>query len=167
MENNITSKCRYDQTDTENELVKKHEVLELDKAYDEKNAVEIAVIKIWNSLLNFIVLFSPTEWKKIHDELNEGIVGERVSSKDCYRIGFIAYLKKFAKANNILFAKNGNKFFAYNGEYWIYIEDDLLKGFLHKAAKKMGIPDSLSGCVKFIKGTYDQLIESGFFEKMV
>ena len=167
MENNITSESRYEQMDIQNELVKNDEMQELDKAYDEKNALEIAVIKIWNSLLNFIVLFSPIEWKKIHDELNEGIVGKKVSSKDCYRIGFITYLKEFAKANNILFAKNGNKFFAYNREYWIYIEDDLLKGFLHKAAKRMGIPDSLSGCVKFIKGTYEQLIESGFFEKMV
>lgn len=164
---NTMSEFRYDSMDIKNELAKNQEIQNLDKAYDEKNALELAVNKIWNSLLNFIVLFSPTSWKKIHDELNEGIVGERVSSKDCYRIGFITYLKEFAKANNILFAKNSNKFFAYNGEYWIYIEDDLLKGFLHKAAKKMGIPDSLGGCVKFIKGTYEQLIESGFFDKMV
>ena len=167
MENNITSGSRYEQIDIQNELVKKDETQEQNKAYAEKNALEITVIKIWNTLLHFIVLFSPIEWKKIHDELNNGIVGKKVNSKDCYRIGFINHLIEFAKNNNILFAKDGNKFFAYNSECWIDIEGDLLKGFLHKAAKKMGIPDSLSACVKFIKGTYEQLIESGFFEKMV
>ncbi|MDX9743820.1 MAG: phage/plasmid primase, P4 family [Arcobacteraceae bacterium] len=143
------------------------EIDEENKVYDEKNAEEIAVIKIWNALLHFIVCFNPFTWGKIHDELNEGIVGKKVASKDCYRIGFIDNLKKFARDNNILFAKDGNHFYSYNGEYWIKISEDFLKGFLHKASKKMGIPDSLSSCVKFIKSTYEQLIESGFFVKMV
>lgn len=143
------------------------EIPEENKAYDEKNTEEIAVIKIWNALLYFIVFFNPFAWGKIHDELNEGIVGKKVAAKDCYRIGFIYHLRKFARDNNILFAKDGNHFYSYNGEYWIKISEDLLKGFLHKASKKMGIPDSLSSCVKFIKSTYEQLIESGFFVKMV
>lgn len=143
------------------------EIPEENKAYDEKNTEEIAVIKIWNALLHFIVFFNPFAWGKIHDELNEGMVGKKVAAKDCYRIGFIDNLKKFARDNNILFAKDGNHFYSYNGEYWIKISEDLLKGFLHKASKKMGIPDSLSSCVKFIKSTHEQLIESGFFVKMV
>ena len=145
----------------------KNGTIEENKTFDEKDTEEIAVKKIWNALLSVILFFDSFRWNQIHDELNDGIVGNKVSSKDCYRIGFIEYLKQFAKNNNILFAKDGSIFYAYNGEYWIKISEDLLKGFLHEAAKRMGIPDSLSSCVKFIKGTYEQLLESGFFEKMV
>jgi len=138
-----------------------------DKPFDETNTDEGAIKKILNELLHFIVFFDSFRWGQIHDELNEGIVGKKVGSKDCYRIGFIDYLKQFARNNNIFFAKDGSKLFVYSGESWIVISEDLLKGFLHRSAKQMGIPVSLSGCVKFIKGTYDQLLESGFFEKMV
>ncbi len=142
-------------------------IIEENTKFDEKNTEEIAIKKKLNILLYNIITFDANEWEEIHNQLNEGIVGKNVSSKDCYRIGFIKYLIGFAKENNILFAKDGNHFYIYNGQYWIKISEDLLKGFLHIAAKKMGIPDSLSSCVKFIKSTYDQLIESGFFEKMV
>ena len=140
---------------------------ELNKAFNEENTEETAAKKIFNELLNVIISFDSFRWGQIHDELNKGIIGNNVASKDCYRIGFIEHLKQFAKNNNILFAKDGSIFYVYNGKYWIKISEDLLKGFLHLAAKKMGIPESLSSCVKFIKGTYEQLLESGFFEKMV
>ena len=142
-------------------------IIEENTKFDEKNTEEIAIKKKLNILLYNIITFDANEWEEIHNQLNEGIVGKNVSSKDCYRIGFIKYLIEFAKENNILFAKDGNHFYIYNGQYWIKISEDLLKGFLHIAAKKMGIPDSLGICVKFIKSTYEQLIESGFFEKMV
>jgi putative DNA primase/helicase len=139
----------------------------LDKTFNETNTDEGFVKKILNTLLSVIIFFDSTRWQQIHEELNAGIVGKEVGSKDCYRIGFINYLKEFAKNSNVLFAKDGNNFYIFNGEYWIKITEDLLKGFLHIAAKQMGIPESLSSCVKFIKGTYEQLLESGFFEKMV
>ncbi len=155
---------KYPNTKTSNE----HEqVVVNDNRFDEVNTDERAVKKILNALLVVIVFFDSFRWNQIHDSLNDGIVGNKVSSKDCYRIGFIDYLKIFAKKNNAFFAKDGSKFFVYSGESWILISEDLLKGFLHMAAKKMGIPESLSGCVKFIKGTYEQLLESGFFEKMI
>lgn len=137
------------------------------QVYDENNVEEIAIIKIWNKLLDSIIPLNPGDWEKIHNDLNEGIIGKKVSSKDCYRIGFIEHLKGLAKNNNILFAKDGNHFYLYNDKCWIKISEDLLKGFLHNAAKKMGIPDSLSVCVKFIKSTYEQFIELGFFQKMI
>lgn len=136
---------------------KKQESIEVNKTYDEVNTEEGAIKKIWNALLDVIIFFDSIMWGQIHEELNEGIVGKKVASKDCYRIGFVEQLKEFAEKYNILFAKDGSKFYAYNGEYWISISEDLLKGFLHKAAKKMGIPDSLSSCVKFIKSTHELL----------
>lgn len=143
------------------------EVIESHKTFDETNTEESAVKKSLNALLSVIVFFTSVQWGQIYDVLNEGIVGKKVPAKDCYRIGFIDYLKQFAKTSNILFTKDANHLYVYSGEYWIKISEDLIKGFLHRAANKMGIPESLSKCVKFIKSTYEQLIESGFFEKMV
>ncbi|MDD2697470.1 MAG: phage/plasmid primase, P4 family [Arcobacteraceae bacterium] len=143
------------------------EVIESHKTFDETNTEEGAVKKSLNALLSVIVFFISVRWGQIYDELNEGIIGKKVPAKDCYRIGFIDHLKQFAKTSNILFAKDANHLYVYSGEYWIKISEDLIKGFLHRAAKKMGIPEGLSKCVKFIKSTYEQLIESGFFEKMV
>jgi putative DNA primase/helicase len=164
---NITPESKHNLTDLKKELANNQETYEQEKAYEETNTDESAIKKTLNMLLQLILFFDSFRWNQIHDELNEGIVGKKVSSKDCYRIGFIDYLKQFARDNNVFFAKDGSRLFLYSGESWISISEDLLKGFLHIAAKKMGIPDSLSSCVKFIKGTYEQLLESGFFEKMV
>jgi len=136
-------------------------------AFDEVNTEERAVKKILNSLIEEIISFDSVTWGQIHEDLNANIVGKKVSSKDCYRIGFVDHLKLFAKNQDCLFAKDGNKLYIYSSEYWIKISEDLIKGFLHKAAKKMGIPEGLSNCVKFIKNVHEQLVESGFYEKMV
>ncbi len=135
--------------------------------FDEVDTEEGAVKTILNELIAIIEPFDKLTWEQIHEELNKGIVGKKVSAKDCYRIGFINHLKRFAKEKNFLFAKEGNKLFVYSGEQWIHISEELMKSFLHKSASKMGIPDSLSNCVKFIKNVYEQLSESGFYEKMV
>ena len=138
-----------------------------DNSFDEVDTDEGAGKKIFNALLAIIIFFDSFRWNQIHDDLNEGIVGNKVPAKDCYRIGFINHLKQFAKSHNFLFAKDGNKLYVYSGEYWINISEELMKDFLHKATTKMGIPASLSNCVKFIKGVYEQLSESGFYEKMI
>ena len=138
-----------------------------DNRFDEVARDEGAAKTIFNALLGIIVFFDSFRWGQIHDDLNKGIVGKKVSAKDCYRIGFINYLKQFAKDKNFLFAKDGNKFYTYNGKYWINISEELMKDFLHKSAIAMGIPKSLADCVKFIKGVYEQLTESGFYEKML
>ena len=138
-----------------------------DNRFDEVDTDEGAVKKILNAMLIVIMYFDSIRWGQVHDDLNEGIVGKKVPAKDCYRIGFINHLKLFAKNQNFLFAKDGNKLYVYSGEYWINITEELMKDFLHKATSQMGIPDSLSNCVKFIKGVYEQLSESGFYEKMI
>lgn len=143
------------------------EIIKNVKTPDKVNKQEAAVKKIWKELSPYIIFHDSVMWSELHDHLNEGIVGRKVGSKDCYRIGFIEQLKQFAESQSILFAKDSDKFYVYSGEYWINVSEDLLKSFLHEAAEKMGIPKSLSSCVKFIKGTYEQLLESGFFEKMV
>lgn len=135
--------------------------------FHETGTDEKAVKRILNELLNIIMPYDHSQWETIHNDLNEGIVGKNVPAKDCYRIGFITSLKKFAKKQNILFARDGNKLYVYSGEYWISISEELMKEFLHKAATTMGIPASLSNCIKFIRSVYEQLSESGFYEKMI
>jgi len=155
---------KYPNAKTSNE----HEqVVVNDNLFDEVDTDEGAVKKILNAMLIVIMYFDSIRWGQVHDDLNEGIVGKKVPAKYCYNIGFINYLKLFAKNQNFLFAKDGNKLYVYSGEYWINITEELMKDFLHKATSKMGIPDSLSNCVKFIKGVYEQLSESGFYEKMI
>ena len=143
------------------------EIIKENTKFDEKDTEEQEIKKKLNDLLSKIECFDPSTWAKIHDKLNEGMIGTCLTSKDCYRIGFIKFLIDQAKEGNIHFAKDGNHFYVYNNQYWIKISEDLLKNFLHMAAENMGIPIGLCICVKFIKSTYEQLIESGFFEKMV
>ena len=133
----------------DNQLInnEKLNVLEEKTKFYEKDTEEQEIKKKLNYLLSKIIRLDTSMWVKIHNTLNEGIVGKNVSSKDCYRIGFIKYLIGFAKENNILFAKDGNNFYIYNNQYWIKISADLLKSFLHMAAQKMGIPIGLSICV--------------------
>ena len=145
----------------------KQGVIKENTKFDEKDTEEQEIKKKLNDLLSKIECFDPSNWAKIHDKLNSGMIGTCLTSKDCYRIGFIKVLIDKAKESNIHFGKDGNNFYVYNNQYWIKISEDLLKSFLHMAAQKMGIPIGLSICVKFIKSTYEQLIESGFFEKMV
>jgi len=76
-----------------------------DNHFDEVDTDEGAAKKIFNALLSIILFFDSFQWNQIHDDLNEGIVGKKVPAKDCYRIGFINYLKQFAKDKNFLFAK--------------------------------------------------------------
>lgn len=164
MSHNVTN---IEQLNTNFSIDKEQNISESNELFDETNTDENNLKKILNKLLFIIAFFDQLRWCKIHDELNNGIVGQKVPTKNCYRIGFVNHLVSFAKTANVLFGKEGSKLYVYSGEYWIHISEDLIKGFLHRAAKKMGIPESLSKCVKFIKSTYDQLIESGFFEKMV
>lgn len=147
--------------------IAKKQTISNDDTFDEVDTDEGAVKKNLNVLLNVTPSFTSHKWGEIHKALNNGIVGKEVPAKDCYRIGFINKLKEFAKTHNILFARDGNKLYVYSGEYWISISEELMKEFLHKAASKMGIPHSLSHCVKFIKGVYSQLSELGFYEKMI
>jgi len=160
----MEANMKYPKASTTNE----HEqVVVNDNYFDEENTDEGAVKKILNAMLMIIMYYDSIRWGQIHDTLNDGIVGKKVPAKDCYRIGFINHLKRFAKEQNFLFAKDGNNLYVYSGEYWINITEELMKDFLHKATSKMGIPDSLSNCVKFIKSVYEQLSESGFYEKMI
>ena len=154
----------YPNTNTTNE----HEqVIVNGNRFDEVDTDEGTAKKILNAMLSIIMFFNPHHWEDIHQVLNNGIIGKEVPAKDCYRIGFINKLKELAKKHNILFARDCNKLYVYSGEYWINISEELMKEFLYKATSKMGIPHSLSYCVKFIKGVYEQLSESGFYEKMI
>lgn len=144
-----------------------HDMISQENTFHEPHTDEINAKTILSKLLNFIPLLNQLDWSKIFDDLNKGIVGKNINEKDCYRVGFIERLKKYAKSQNCLFAKDGNKLYIYNDQYWIKLSEDLIKNFLHKAAKKMGIPTGHSYCVKFIKNVYEQLFESGFYEKMV
>lgn len=148
-------------------IANKNIIKEHNSAFDEINTEEGTVKKNLNELLCAITLFDSFQWKQIHEDLNAGIIGKKVLSKDCYRIGFINNLKQCAKDKNVHFAKNENKIYVYSGQYWIDVSEELLKDFLHKATKAMGIPDGLGNCVKFIKSVYEQLSESGFYEKML
>ena len=136
-------------------------------SFDEVETNEPDAKKIFNYLSNFIIYLSSFKWGQIFDRLNKGIIGKKINPKDVYRIGFVERLKKIAKERQVLFAQDGNKLYIYNKEYWIQVSEGLIKEFLHKVATKMGIPTGYSSCVKFIKSVYEQLIESGFFEKMV
>lgn len=129
---------------------------------DESNAKEM-----FNFLLQKIQFQDAPEWVNIHKALNEGNIGKEINPKDSYRIGFIKKLRECAAEHEVLFAQDANKLYVYNKEYWIPVSEELIKEFLHRAAKKMGVPEGHSGCVKFIKNLYEQLVDSGFFSKMV
>jgi len=145
----------------------KHDMMDQKNTFDENNTDEIDAKTILNLLHRAIPILSQSDWSMLFEKLNKGIVGKKINEKDCYRVGFIEKLKEFAKMQNCLFAKDGNKLYVYNEQYWIKLSEDLIKDFLHKAAEKMGIPTGHSYCVKFIKNVHEQLFESGFYEKMV
>ena len=155
---------------TKNELSEKivgEKSINTNDTFCEEETDEIDAKKVLNILLMFIPFLDQNVWQMIMDKLNEGILGKPVPAKECYRIGFIDRLKRYAKEKKTLFAKDGTKLYVYNGEYWIRVTEDLIKSFLHKGMKNMGIPDGYNACVKFTKSVYEQLIESGFYEKMV
>ena len=77
-------------------------IIEENTKFDEKNTEEIAIKKKLNILLYNIITFDANEWEEIHNQLNEGIVGKNVSSKDCYRIGFIKYLIGFTYSLDLI-----------------------------------------------------------------
>lgn len=140
---------------------------ELNQTFDENNTDEIDAKKELNKLLLYIPFLSPNTWEEIMEKLNEGILGSPVAAKDCYRIGCIDKLKQYAIEKQTLFAKDGTKLYVYNNRYWIQVSEDLIKFFLHKAMRNMGIPNAYNACVKFTKSVHEQLIESGFYEKAV
>ena len=136
-------------------------------SFEECNTDESDSKKILNVLLHKIQPLSVPAWVTIHQALNEGNIGKEINPKDSYRIGFIDKLKELAAQHKVFFAQDTNKLYVYNKQYWIQVSEALIKEFLHKAAKKMGIPEGYSGCVKFIKNLHEQLVESGFFSKMI
>ena len=67
------------------------EIIKENTKFDEKDTEEQEIKKKLNDLLSKIECFDPSTWAKIHDKLNEGMIGTCLTSKDCYRIGFIKF----------------------------------------------------------------------------
>ena len=136
--------------------------------FDESSTENLDAKKAFNIVLHKLVYFETPEWEIIHGKLNENATEKgKMSDKDCYKVGLTKLLQGHSLEAKIEYAKIKDKKYIYNGEYWVELDDDLLKAYLRNAALKLGIPEALARDEGFSKKALAQFVAEYFYERAV
>jgi len=82
-----------------------------------------------------------------------------------YKIISVEKLLQIAKENNLGLCRNQGSFLAYNGEYWLTVDKDIVKQFLVKVSQKMGTPTFDAKDSDYTEKMYNQLFQDSYLMK--
>lgn len=119
--------------------------------------------EILNSILEAIPTLDDVQWLQIQQQMKET---KSTISKMVYKIASVKILLNIAKSKNWEMAEDGTSIYLYNEEYWIKVEESIIRKFLKDATLKLGVPEVIAGDESFSKHIYKQLLADGFFERM-
>lgn len=132
----------------------------------EDNSNTVKAKKVLNSLIDKALTLDENQWDDLFKYYGTKQTIGSVQSRNVYKVITIDLISKLAQANNLQFAKDGNKIYIYNGQFWIELEEAIIKHFLKASANKLGVPTWLASDSIFIDSLYIQLLSESFFEKM-
>ncbi len=88
---------------------------------------------------------------------------DKAVPKNITRICIVNELLRYANSKNKYIAKDAGNIYVYNGEFWIMLEEEIVKQFLSKVSITMGQPKHVALDGKFAKELYEQILHAGFF----
>lgn len=122
--------------------------------------------RIFNILLRKLPRLTAQDWMSIFEGMHAYETIGKVNWKIHYKVAVVDLLIRCAKQNAFYLAKDGSKIYVYNGNYWIEVDEEIIKQFLKLTAESLGVPKWMSIESVFIDDLYRQLQSAGFFEKM-
>lgn len=131
---------------------------------DSSNTVKAK--EVLNALIDRVITLDEDQWRDLFSCYGTDKTIGSVQSRNVYKVITIDLITKLAESHNLQFAKDGNKIYIYNKQFWIELEESIIKYFLGTIANKLGIPTWLASDSSFIDVLYTQLLSSSFFEKM-